>query len=101
METLTPTQLANLYYIMFNVSEGSPSNQDQLIPLMNDLATFNGNPTYEQWIPDNEGSPINATPNVYAAFNEMVEQEEPEWPGLTQLFNNPNPTMQDLLEQII
>lgn len=79
MKALTPIQIAFLYLILFQLGESDESEEtrDKIHNLINPLLEHNKCPI--EYIPDEDGAPVNAPHEVYVAYNEHILGEEGQW----------------------
>lgn len=71
MQKLTPYQLAFLYLCLFNLGESS-LDRDDLYDASDAILAFNEEPTSNNYIPDEDGGPINASDPVYQAYDHHI-----------------------------
>lgn len=68
---LSNLQMAFLYLLLFNISEGSLGKE--FSDPIDWLLIENNQPSSETWIPDEEGAPINASRAIYNQYYVMCE----------------------------
>jgi hypothetical protein len=69
---LSNLELAFLYLLLFNISEGSLGKE--FSDPIDWLLIENGQPPSETWISDEDGGPMNASKGVYDAYNTMCDE---------------------------
>ena len=95
MKKLSPTQHAVIYLLYFTMSEAQPDNERQIADLIDPVLKKEKLPTYDEWIPDEDGAPINASKEVYKAFND-VHLMGGDFGDFKPLFKEPNPIWDDI-----